>query len=143
LTAHVTGVTADGLEFDTVDVQVDDLKIDRSQLLHGQVVIQSIREAVIDATISAASLDRAVGLSLTLGAGTIGVGGLVAVPAHLAISGDRITVTLLAGAGFTFTVPKLSLLPCVGQATIVPGFIDLSCTTTTIPPALVNSSAAT
>ena len=43
--AHVTGVTDGDLHFDSVDIAVQDLKVDRSDLVHGSVHLVSLAQA--------------------------------------------------------------------------------------------------
>lgn len=139
LTAEVTGVTVGGLSFSRIDVDVHDLRVSRSMLLHGQVVLQSVRTAVIHATVTQAALDRAVGLPVTLGAGTVGLGG-AELPAQISISNNELSVTVSSVGKFHLPVPVLALLPCLSSAAIDPGMVVLTCTTTTLPPALANTN---
>lgn len=139
LRAHVVGVRAGPFPVDSVDLSVQDISLSRSDLLHGRVVLRSIRTATATAALSQQSIDTGTGLPVTLGAGTVGLGG-VQIPARLSIvSGDlRIDISPLP----TISIPLLpsSLLPCSASAVITTGELTLSCTTTTIPPSLLGTA---
>ncbi len=137
LTAHVTGVQAGPVALDTVDVVVHDVKVARSQLVHGKVQLQSIREAVVTAVVSQASLDHQIGLPVTLGAGSVGVAGLQ-VPARLAVVNNRIDIRVAPLPAISVTIPLTTLLPCIGGATLSPGQLTVTCSTHQLPPALDN-----
>jgi len=140
LTAHVTGVEAGSVRFDTVDVVVTDLRVDRNELFNNKVQIRSIRQATITAVVSQASLDRQVGLPLSLGAGTVGVAG-VQVPATLAVLNNRIRIQVPPLKPILITLPLTNLLPCIGGASIQPGRLVVTCSTDHLPPALDGGSS--
>jgi hypothetical protein len=127
--AHVTGVTDGELHFNSVDIAVQDLKVSRSDLVHGSVHLISLARATITGSLSVADVLQANGLG-SLAA----LGGLV----------SGLTASVTAGSGrvqiafgpLTFSVPYNSLIPCVGSAHVSGGQILLTCTTTTIPPVL-------
>jgi hypothetical protein len=135
MTAHVTGVQAGPVALDTVDVVVHDIRVARSQLVHGKVQLESIRAAVITAQVSQASLDRQVGLPITLGAGTVGLAG-VQVPAQVTVVNDRITIQVPPLPAISVTIPLTKLVPCIGSANLSPGHLTVTCTTNQLPPAL-------
>ncbi len=142
LTAHVTGAGVAGLSFAAIDLDVKDLRVQRSSLLQGKVVVTGLRIAVVHATITQASLDHALGLGVTLGAGTVGLDG-VEVPARLSVEGNTIRIVVAGLRTLRVPVPVLAVLPCVSAATIAPGVLQLSCTTTTVPPALAGTPLTT
>lgn len=135
MTAHVTGVQAGPVALDTVDVVVHDVRVARGQLAHGKVQIDSIREAIITAQISQASLDHQVGVPITIGSGTVGLGG-VQVPAHLAVVSNRIEIQVPPLPGISVTIPLTNLVPCIGTASLSPGHLTVTCSTDRLPPAL-------
>jgi hypothetical protein len=139
LTADVDQVTAAGFTFDDVDLVVHDLKFDTSQLWRGRLKLDSISSGTVTAELPQSSIDHATGLPVTLGSGTVGVAG-VQIPATVAVVDNKVTLTLPLIAPITFTVPQLSILPCVGSAVIHSGVIDLSCDFTQVPSALANLS---
>ncbi len=141
LDATVTGVSVGGVAVRSVDLAVRDLTVDRNQLLHGTVLLRSIQTATARAVITQLALDRGTGLPVTLGAGTIGLDG-VHVQARVAVTSDKLDITV---AGLrTIVLPLLpsSLLPCTLSGTVTPGAVVLTCTTSTIPPALVQAASA-
>ncbi len=135
LAAHVTGVVAESVRFDTVDVVVTDVKVDRNELVNGKVQIRSIRQATITGVVSQASLDRQVGLPLTLGAGTVGVAG-AQVPATVAVVNNRIRIQVPPLKPISITLPLTDLLPCIGGASLQPGRLVVTCATDHLPAAL-------
>lgn len=135
MTAHVTGVQAGPVALDTVDVVVHDIRVARSQLVHGKVQLESIRVAVITAQVSQDSLDRQVGLPVTIGAGTVGLAGVQA-PAQLSVVNDRVEIRVAPLPAISVTIPLTNLVPCLGSASLSPGHLTVTCTTDQLPPAL-------
>lgn len=130
---HVTAVT-----FDDVDIHIDGLHIQREQLPHRKVVIDRIRRATVTATLGQRSLDRSVGLPLTLGEGAVGIGGL-SLPATISIGSRRVTVTVPHQISLSFEPPPLKILPCVGAVVIHTGALRVSCTLDHLPPVLADT----
>lgn len=141
MTAHVTGVVAGAVALDTVDVVVHDVRVARGQLVHGKVQLESIREAVITARVSQASLDHQVGAAVTIGDGTVGLAG-VQVLAHLVVANDRIDIEIPPLPAISVTIPVTNLVPCIGAASLSPGELTVTCTTNQLPPALDNVAAS-
>lgn len=141
VTAEVSGVAAGPLTFDRVDVHIADVRVQRSRILHGQVQLRSIRQATVVARVSQASIDSEVGLPVTLGTGTVGVGGLQ-VPAQVSVNGERVEVAVPPLPAVSITIPVTRLLPCLGAASIEPGELVVSCTTDQLPPVLNNVAAS-
>jgi hypothetical protein len=139
LTADVTGATVDGLSFANIHLDVHDLQVKRSSLLQGRVEVTDIRLAVIEATVDQAAVAKAVGLPVTFGEGTVGLAGIQA-PAHISIEANTIHITVPGLPSISVSIPTLAVLPCVSSASIHPGELQLSCTTTTIPPALTEAA---
>lgn len=133
------GVPAGPLVFSRVDLDLTDLRIRRSALLHGHVELVGLRSGVITADISQESVDHLTGLPITFGPGTVGVGGLQ-LPAQLSIHGPAVTIRLAALPSVTVTIPPLNLLPCVGGVVVVPRALQVSCRVTSLPSALAEAS---
>jgi hypothetical protein len=129
LRAHVTGVTDGGLRLDSVDVTIRNLKISRTSLTHGSVRLLSLSSATITATVSVAEMLRAAGYSLQAGFGALTSGAT----ASLKAGSGRVQITF---GSLTFSFPYGSLVPCVGSARVSGAEVILTCTTTTLPPAL-------
>jgi len=127
--AHVTGVTEGTLRLDSVDVTIRNLKISRTSLWHGSVRLLSLSSATITATLSVTALLRAVGYSLRAGLAALASGATASVKA----GSNRVQITF---GPLTFGFSYGSLIPCVGSARVSGTEVILSCTTTTLPPAL-------
>ena len=134
-----TGVTAGPLVFSRVELDLSDLRIRRSALLHGHVELVGLRRGVVTADISQGSVDHLTGLPITFGPGTVGAGGLE-LPVQLSIHGSAVTIGFASLPSVTVTIPPLNLLPCVGGAAVVPGALQVSCTVTSLPSALAHAS---
>lgn len=141
LRAQVRGVKIGPFAVDSVDIVVQDIKVSRSDLARGKVVLKSIRTAAIEGVISQQSLDSGLGLPVTLGAGTVGLAG-VQVAARVAVSSDRLTIGVPPLPPITLPLLPAALLPCSANAVISVGQITLTCTTSSIPPALLSAAAA-
>lgn len=137
LQANVREVSVSGLDFSHIDVVVHGLKVDNSKLTSREVVLQHITSGSVVGEITQASIDRLVGVHVTLGSGTVGVAGITVSPS-VAISGGAIIVDLLRLPPIRIPIPQLSILPCVGAVAIVPGALRVSCRLTELPPALAN-----
>jgi hypothetical protein len=135
----LTGVTAGSLAFSRVELNLSDLQIRRSSLLHGHVDLQGLGRGVVTADISQQAVDQRVGLPITLSPGTVGMGGLQ-LPAQISIDGTAVTVRFGSSHAITLKVPSLNLLPCIGAADLVAGALQLSCTVTGLPSAQVQHS---
>jgi LmeA-like phospholipid-binding len=135
IVAHVTGATDGNLHLDSVDMTVHNLKLSRSDLLHGSVHVSSLSSATVTARVSVAEVLRARGYGALSDLGPL-------------VSG--VTVPLQAEAGklqadfgplaVTFAYSPL-IVPCTGSAHINGGEITLTCTTTTVPPAIQTAAA--
>jgi hypothetical protein len=137
LTGEVTGVSADGVSFTAVDVEVDGLTISRSQLfLHRRLVISKITRATVTAHISQAEVDSLVKAPVSLGNGLVTVteNGL-SVAARVTLAGNQLSVIGPAGLSTVIPIPNLPVLPCAADLQVVPGQLLVTCTTTTIPAA--------
>lgn len=127
--AHVTGVTDGGISLDSVDVTAYHLKISRSSLWHGSIRLLGLSYATITAAVSVAEVAR-----VTRYGSLAGLEGLASgVTGSVEAGSGRVQITF---GPFTFSVPYGSLVPCVGSAQLRGDEIILSCTTTTLPPAL-------
>ncbi len=136
-TVDLTNVAAGPVVFDRVHLAIHDLQVGLGHLAQRRVTLRGIRSSDVTAMISQASLNRLSPVPVTIGAGTIGVAG-VEVAAQLTVTGSRLVI---AAAGFSLPidVPSVAALPCIGGATLVPGAIDFSCQTTSLPSALAGA----
>ncbi|MGH3599662.1 MAG: hypothetical protein ACRDQH_05185 [Pseudonocardiaceae bacterium] len=120
------------LTFDDIDIHVDDLHLQRDQLFDRRVVIDRIRKVTVTAAVRQASLDKSIGLPVTLGDGTVGIGGL-SVPATIALDEQRVEVKVPGLITLSLATPSFEVLPCIGTVLIVPGALELSCTLHQLP----------
>jgi hypothetical protein len=129
------------LDFDVLTLRVHDVSLQRSALLHGRVVVNSIGSSTVTGEISAASLSRDTGLPVTIADGEVGIGGL-AVPAAVHI--NRSTVVLQVGRliRLTVQVPSLSQFPCAGSVQVVRDSILLACTLEGVPVGILHTNLA-
>lgn len=133
------GIHLAALTFTDVDIHIDDLHMRRDPLLHGRVMIDRIRRATVTATLDEKTLDQSVGLPISLGAGTVGIGGL-SLPADIAVDLRRITLTVPGQISLTVSAPPLDVLPCVGGVDIAPGGLKLTCVIHRLPAVLAHTS---
>jgi LmeA-like phospholipid-binding len=120
--AHVTDVTDGRLHLDAVDVTAHNLSINETDLLHGDVRVDTLSTASITTTIAVSEALRAAGYGA--GSGRTGLA-------------DGLKANLQAGSGevrnevgpLTFTFAYNSLVPCVGSGVVRGGEIILTCTT--------------
>ena len=129
LHAHVTGVKDSGITFTSIDVTVNNLQVNRSDLLSGSVHLSGISNAIITATLPATEVAAAGLASL----GSLGSGRTATVQSQ----GNHAQIKV---AGTTIDLPYNTLVPCVGSATVKGTNLVVTCTTTTLPPALAQAS---
>lgn len=151
VSVHLNRVSAGPLRFNAIelapvtfsdlDIHVHDVELNRSQLLHRRVMIERIHGAEVTATIRQGALDRAVELPVTLGQGTVGVGGL-ALPASVAVRDREITLNVPGQIVVSVAAPALAVLPCIGRVAIVPRALRLTCSLHRLPPVLAGISAS-
>ncbi len=133
--AHVTDVTDGQLHLDTVDVTAHSVKIDRTDLLHGETRVNSLSSATITATVSVADVLRASGYGAVADVPGLATG----VKANVQAGAGEVKI----GVGpLTFTFAYNSLVPCVGSGEVSGGEVILTCTTDSVPPALQAVPAA-
>lgn len=137
--ANVRDVTALGLTFTDIKIDIHGLKVDNSRLASREVVLQGITSGSVVGDITQASIDRLTGLAIGLGSGTVEVAGVTFTPAVTISAGD-IVVTLPHLPALRIPIPQLSILPCVGSAAIIPGALQVSCQLKRLPPALDNAT---
>ncbi len=130
---HVAAAT-----FADVDIRVDGLRLRRRDLPQRKVVIAGIRQATITATLDQDSLDRSVGLPVTLGRGSVGLGGL-SLPAQITVAARQVTVTVPGQLAFSLTLPPLAVFPCQGRVIVESRALQISCRADRLPPVLAGT----
>jgi hypothetical protein len=138
-------VTAERLTFARVSLDLQDVTFDRSSLLsQRKVVLKSLGHGTAEAELTQQRLSDVLGVPVTLDAGRVRVrvaGALVSADASVSDNTLRLKV-----AGITvpaLRIPKLSLLPCVADAVILPGRVRLSCQVDQLPAELLGRPLAT
>jgi len=140
-------VKTGSLVFSDVSLSMNDVKVDRNQLLKNQkVLITSIGQTTASADLTAQALSDAVGVPVQIADGKVTakvVGQEVTAQVEATPNGLAIRVVGLPLPAFT--IPGSDLLPCLGGTKVGDGRIHFSCTVEGIPPAvvrLVNGKAA-
>jgi len=134
VTADVADVTEGNYTFQSIDVTVDDLQINRNELLKGKVQLEGLTKATIVATLTPEELVQAGVLTSLTQLGVLGTA-----PHASVVAGQNDVAVTIDGA--TFKIPYNSLVPCAGSAGFSDRNLVLTCTTTTLPPALAQVEA--
>jgi hypothetical protein len=141
LRARIDGATVAGLTFSSITIDVHGLQVGRDQLFHRRVVLRDIRDGTVTAVLPESSIDHVTGVAVTLGAGTVGIGG-VQLPVRVSVIANRVTLAVPGLPAVSFAVPVSTVLPCVTSGLLQPGQLVLSCAVTSLPPALSAYSAS-
>lgn len=132
-------VSAERLTFARVSLDLEDVTFDRTSLFsERKVVLEALRRGTAVAEMTQDRLSELLGVAVTLEPGRARVrvaGQLVTATASVTDNTLRLTVAGLSVPALR--VPRTSLLPCVGQAEIIPGRIRLSCQVDALPPELL------
>lgn len=136
--ARIDRVTVSSLTFSSVDVEIHSLKIKTQPLVaHGKVVVNSIHNGTIAASITASALTSALGVPVSVGSTGFVVRG---VPVSVSIRSRSVVVTA-AGIGVqSFALPALSLLPCAPSVAFSNQAAVLSCSFDHVPSAFTASA---
>lgn len=132
------GLDVRGLRFASVTAELHGVDIDRAELLqHGRVMVEQVRQGTVRAVVTSQALEGLTGVPIRLedGRATVTVGG-IEVGAEVAVRDGRLVIggTGVAIPGIELGAP---LLPCLPDADIRPGRVELSCTFTEVPRELV------
>jgi hypothetical protein len=137
--AHLQNVTSGLFTFDTVDVVVSGVRVERTALFRDRRIhVLSIAKGTVTADMTEAAVDRALGglpVKLANGAVQLAVNG-VNIVGRLSVVANQLRLEV-TGVPVNVSIPKLPALPCVGNAVVTTGHLTLSCGLTGIPPALV------
>jgi hypothetical protein len=139
--ARVAGVTYGRFTFESVEVDVSGVRLDRTALLeHQRIQVLGIDKGTVKAEMTEAAVDAAFGgvpVKLDNGGIELTLNG-AHVASRLSIVDNQLRLGL---AGLpAVPVPKLSVLPCVTDAVVTTGHLQLTCTLNGIPPALVGAA---
>jgi hypothetical protein len=132
-------VAVEGLTFARVALDLHGVTLDRDLLLSEQkVVLSDLERGTATAEVTAAQLSERLGVDVTLEPGR----------ARVRVAGQTVTATAsvtdntlrLAVSGFSvppLRIPRLPLLPCVADAEILAGKVQLTCSVDQVPAELV------
>jgi hypothetical protein len=134
VTADVSDVTEGKYTFQSIDVVVDNLQINRNDLFKGKVELDGLTKATITATLTPEELVQAGVLTSLTQLGVLG-----AAP-HASVEAGASDITVTVGSEH-LTIPYNSLVPCAGSAAFSGADLVLTCTTNTLPPALAQAEA--
>lgn len=137
-----------------LSIHVADVKLDRSDLFHGNVHLDDVGEGKIVATVDGPSLAKAVGIDVRFTPGEVQVhekiqGVDVVAKGKVSVKGNLISVTPTSVEGLavpasrfaiSYRIPGIEILPCQADVKIVQNGVVLACNVTDIPPALVQAA---
>lgn len=140
---HVENLDTTAITFAQVNIDLRNVKLDRSELLSKRKVkITSIDSGTISATVTSEGLSKALHIPVTIADGVVNVtllGRTIPVTPSMSATG-KLTLTGPAGRSFKLTIPKTDYVPCLGEITVLAGRIKLSCQIHEIPPALIEAA---
>jgi hypothetical protein len=135
--ASVSDVTVEGLRFQSIAVDLDGVQLDRDQLVRDRrIVLQTIARGRVEARVTQEALSEVLGVPVDLeeGRASVTIAGR-RVEAGLEVREGRLVVEV-AGLSLPTIPVEAPLLPCLGNARIVPGRVLLLCEFTEIPEEL-------
>ena len=140
---HVKNINATVITFSTVDLDLNDVKLDKSRLISDHKVrITGIKSGTVSAVITQEALGDALHVPVAIADGQVGVtllGKTVHVTPKVSASGTL----SLSGPGitrvFSLAIPKTDYVPCIGDVTILAARIKLTCDIHNVPPALLDA----
>lgn len=142
--AHVVDATFGQYSFDTIDVAVSGVRLDRTALIHDQrIQVLGIDKGTVTADMTEVAIDKALGglpVQLDDGIVRLTVKG-ISVVGTLSVSGNQLRIDV-PGAPIKVAIPKLPLLPCASSAVVTTGHLSVTCVLTGIPPALVGATGS-
>ncbi len=139
LAVSVDEVQAERVRFATVAVDLDEVRVSRSELLsERRVVLQDVGRGRARAEMTEQELSRLIDLPVTLerGRARVRVAGQV-VTATASVRDNVLRVSVAGVQAPAITIPKLPLVPCVADVELLPGRLRLSCQLDQVPPELV------
>jgi DUF2993 family protein len=136
-----------GVVFTDLDVDLRGVALDTHTLVSKrQVRLTHIKRGTVTVSLTQQALTDALGRQtrITGGAVNVAVLGGQSVRASIGVGANhQLTISASPLPALVVPLPSLKLLPCLPQATVLEGRIDLGCTFTTIPDAFVRAASAT
>ena len=151
---NLDDVRVQGVLIRRLSIQVSAVKLNRSELFHGQVHVEKVAQGKLVATIDGPSLAQAAGLDLRFTPGEVSVrqriqGVDVTAKGKVAVKGNLVTVTPTSVTGLnvpasrlavSYRIPGVEILPCQADVKIIENGIVVACTVNDIPPALIQAA---
>ncbi|MDQ6909859.1 MAG: DUF2993 domain-containing protein [Actinomycetota bacterium] len=139
LHASVTEVDAGPLKLARVNVDLQDVQLDRQVLLRQRrVVLTSIGRGTATAEITQEALSGALNIPVRLSNGKVGVrAGPLQATANVTVQDNVIRVNAGPVSLPAIRIPKAPLLPCVANAEVLEGRIRVSCALNQVPEELL------
>lgn len=132
-------VTAAGLLFDAVEVELDGVELDRGALYGGQLRLQDIDAGTVTVEIGGGLLTDALDLPIEVEEGLLRV--VVAgqpVTARAEVADGMLVVTVAGLPALRLEVPRTDLSPCLGAEVSVSGDrLRISCSIGSVPAGLL------
>lgn len=133
---EVDELTQSGVTFDEIEVRLEGLEIDRAQARARRIVVESIDRGTGRIVVGQDELAELVGVTLTLGDGTVTVQGVTVTAPVFSVSGTELLIGLEGVGGVTVPLPTADLVPCSPDVTVVPGALEMTCTLDEVPALL-------
>lgn len=143
LDVHATGVVEGPLRLAAVDVGVSGLRLDRSSLFGGAVVVRGVDRVTIRVELSDADISALIGIPVRFGAAGVTATVLGRVTTAFVTLDDRhLEITGPDFDPIALDLPTERYLPCRPSLAIVTGRAELACTITELPGAVLDAIGA-
>jgi hypothetical protein len=141
ITMRLDEVAGQPVDVRTLRVDVHDLELSRSVLLgKAHVQLTGVRLVRLTAVITQDALRKLTRADIQISDGRIAItGGGHTVTAEVSVVNGRLRFKVDPLPAFTVPLPTTELLPCHVQVTARDGELDLTCTTTKLPPIVVRA----
>jgi hypothetical protein len=153
---RMEGLTADVVTVRHLQFDLDDVKVDRSEMFSGRVRVLDVGAGRVEALVDGTSLARALGLDVRFADGEVEVhreirGVAVSARGRVTMEGNKLRIVPTSVQGLrvpastfavTYVIPGVRLLPCDAEVRPVPAGLLVACSVEDVPPALVQGAAA-
>jgi hypothetical protein len=133
------GLKERGVELERVQLEADDIVLDRDRLLGERVLaITDVGHVRVEGIITADAVTRALGVPLELRDGTarVTVEGQT-FGASISVAGRAVLVTVTGAPPLAVPLPPEKYLPCQPEVTIEGDRLAVACSTTELPAAVM------
>jgi hypothetical protein len=141
ITMRLDELAGQPVDVRTLRVDVRGLELSRSVLLgKAHVQLTGVRLVRLTAVITQDALRKLTGADLQLSDGRIAItGGGRTITAEVSVANGRLRFRVDPLPAVTVPLPTTDLLPCHVQVAVRDGELDLTCTTTKLPPIVVRA----